>query len=123
MDVAMSHYQQALDKLTMEGTILPTSGNSAMQLAEIYTSMGVMTHEAGDFRDAEVYYHKALRLQQRSLRENHPCIVQTLIHLARLQRDSGATISALTSLAKLEKLLKGRENQQEFVTLLTLQAD
>jgi len=124
LDVAMSHYQQALDNVTSASTTLPTSGSAAMELAEIYSSIGQANHEKGDIQQAEEYYRKALRVQQRAVRENHPSIVDTLIHLARLQRDSGADLdSALGSLAKAEFLLKGRENHREFATFLTLQAD
>jgi tetratricopeptide (TPR) repeat protein len=124
LDVAMSHYRQALDKVTMASTSLPTSGSAAMELANIYSYIGQANHEKGDLEQAEEYYRKALRVQQRALRENHPSIVETLIHLARLQRDSGASEdSALAALAKAEMLLKGRENHREFARLLMLKAD
>jgi len=124
LDSALSHYQQALDKVTAASTSLPTSGSAAMELADIYNHIGQAKHEKGDLEQAEEYYRKALRVQQRAVRENHPCIVETLIHLARLKRDSGAsTDSALADLAKAETLLRGREKHPEFARLLMLKAD
>lgn len=124
MDVAMSHFQQALDKVTTSGKGLPTSGTVAVELAEIYNNIGQVNHERGNLEQAHEYYRKALRLQQHALRVNHPCIVETMIHLARLQRDSGASEdSALAALSKAEALLKGRENHREFSRVLMLKAD
>lgn len=124
LDLAMSHYQQALDQVTGSGKRLPTTGTAAQELAEIYSNMGQAYHEKGDIEKAEEYYRKALRIQQRALRVNHPCIVETLINLARLQRDSGAgTDVALGSLAKAEALLKGRETDREFASILMVKAD
>jgi tetratricopeptide (TPR) repeat protein len=124
LDVAMSHYQQALDKVTDATKSLPTTGTAAQELAEIYSNIGQAYHEKGDVEKAGEYYRKALRTQQRALRENHPCITETLINLARLQRDSGAGIDvALASLAKAEVLLKGRETHREFANILMVKAD
>eukprot|EP00746_Dinoflagellata_sp_MGD_P003879 gnl/MRDRNA2_/MRDRNA2_107512_c0_seq1.p1 gnl/MRDRNA2_/MRDRNA2_107512_c0~~gnl/MRDRNA2_/MRDRNA2_107512_c0_seq1.p1 ORF type:complete len:535 (-),score=121.51 gnl/MRDRNA2_/MRDRNA2_107512_c0_seq1:211-1815(-) len=123
-DVAMLYYQQALDKIAASSTSLPTSGSPAIELAEIYTNIGQLKQETGSLEQAGEYYHKALRVQYRAMRQNHPRIVETLIHLARLQRDSGASEdSILAALAKAENLLNGRENQREFARILMLKAD
>lgn len=123
-DAAMSYYQEALDKITAASTSLPTSGSVAIELAEIYLNIGQLKHERGDLKQAGEYYHKALRLQYRTMRHNHPRVVETLIHLARLQRDSGASEdSVLAALANAETLLTGRENHREFARVLMLKAD
>lgn len=124
LDVAMSHYQQALDKVTGASKSLPTTGSAAQELAEIYNNIGQAYHEKGDLAQAGEFYRKALRLQQRAMRQHHPCIVETYINLARLQRDSGASADvALVDLAKAEVLLKGRETHREFASVLIVKAD
>jgi len=123
LDVAMSHYEQALDKVTGSKSP-PTTGTAAHKLAGIYRNMGQALHEKGDIEKAGEYYRKALRLQQRTLRANHPCITETLTNLARLERDSGAGIDvALATISKAEVLLKGRETHREFANILMVKAD
>jgi len=124
LDVAMSYYKQALDKVTGTSSSLPATGTAAQELGEIYDSIGQVYHEKGDIEQAREYYHKALRVQRRAMRENHPCIVDTLINLARLERDSGAGVNlALEELAKAEVLLKGRETHRQFASTLVVKAD
>jgi tetratricopeptide (TPR) repeat protein len=123
LSVATSYYQQALGKVNAAGPNLPTSGSTAVELGEIYISSGLANHESGNIQQAEEYYRKALHILRRSVRANHPCIVEALIFLAQLQRDTGATESALATLAKAESSLKGRENHAQFANFLALQAD
>lgn len=123
LDVAMSYYKQALDKMTDANMNLPTTGSAAKELGEIYNNIGQAYHEKGNLEQAGEYYNKAHRLQQRTLRENHPCVVETLINLARLKRDSGSVALALAGLAKAEALLKGRETHREFASILVVKAD
>jgi len=123
-DVALSCYQQALDKIDAASTSLPTSGSAAIELAEIYKNIGQLKQERGNLEQANEYYRKALRIQKRTMRHDHPRLVETLIHIARLQRDSGASLdSALAALAEAETLLTGRENNREFARVLMLKAD
>jgi len=122
-DDAMSYYQQALDKVAAASTSLPMSGSVAIELAEIYKNIGQLKQEIGNLEQADEHYHKALRVQQRAMRHNHPRIVETLTLLARLLRDSGGSVdSALTALAKAETLLEGRENHREFARVLMVKA-
>jgi len=120
----MSYYQQALTKVTASSKALPSTGSAALELAEIYNNIGQAYHDKGDIDQAGEYYRKALRVQQRAMRANHPCIVETLINLVRLQRDSGATADvALAALEKAEAMLKGRDAHREFAITLMVKAD
>lgn len=124
LDLALTHYRKALDMHMALGERMGQATGAAVELAATYNYLGQALHDKGDVEHAEEYYRKALRLQQKALHKDHPCIAETLLNIARAQRDNGAGSDAcLVTMDWAENILRGRESVPEYRTLLTFKAD
>lgn len=124
LDKALAHYKKALDQHMAMGELMGQATGAAVELAATYNHLGQALHDKGDVEHAEEYYRKALRLQQKALSKEHPSIAETLLNIARAQRDSGAKPQeALATMDWAETILRGRESVPEYTSLLTLKAD
>jgi len=113
LDDALVQYKQATESLfALGGEQMARTGGNAVTLARIYNSQGAALHDKGDVKQAEEFYQKALRLQKAALRTNHPSIGETLVNVARSQRDSGDNAAALRTLQDAEGLLPKTATRQ-----------
>lgn len=124
LDEAIMHYNQALKQHIALGERMGKGTGAAMELSASYNHLGQALHDKGDVEHAEENYRKALRVQQKQLPKDHPCIAETLLNIVRAQRDTGlGSDAALKTLEWAEKLLQGREFGREYVGVLTIKGD
>lgn len=122
LDEAMKLYKQSLDKqVGLSGKVGQQTG-ATLELVATYNAMGRSLHDKGELEHAEEYYFKALRLQQKIFRTNHPSIVETLVNIAQAQRDSGSALEVpLATLERAETMVQGQG--ADFSDVKSLKAD
>lgn len=131
LDTALSLYRQALEQQSALGDKIGQAAarqdwkiGDAVELSRTYNHLGRAIHDKGDVEQAHDLYRKALRIQQKALRKNHPSIIETLMNIARAQRDAGEDIAvALATLEWGESLLQKDVVTKEYGTVLTMKAD
>jgi len=126
LETAVSYYKKAVEQYFPDGERLQqvTTNADAVELSQIYNRLGQVLHDRGDVQSAAEHYQKALRLQQKTLRSNHPRIAETFMNMARNQRDSGQGFAtALATLVQAEALLKDQASGPEYASLLSMKAD
>lgn len=122
LDEALAKYKQAAAGLFALGEQAARKGGNAIVLARIYNSWGAALHDKGDIKQADELYQKALRLQRSALRASHPSIAETLVNMARSQRDAGDGAAALNTLHEAEELLPKTATRQ-YTYVLVVKAD
>lgn len=122
LDEALVQYKQAAKSLLALGEQAARKGGNAIILAKIYNSWGTALHDKGDVKQADEFYQKALRLQRTAARANHPSIAETLVNIARSQRDAGDGAAALRTLHDAEELLPKTATRQ-YTYVLVVKGD
>lgn len=118
LEDALEKYKQAAEALLALGEQTARSGGNAITLSKIYNSWGTALHDKGDIKQADDLYQKALRVQKAALRASHPSIAETLVNIARAQRDEGDGAAALRTVQDAEELLPKTATRQHWYVLV-----
>lgn len=126
LETAISYYKQAVEQYFADGERFAQvkTDADAVELSQIYNRLGQALHDRGDIQSAAEHYQKALRLQKKILKAEHPRIAETLMNIAKNQRDSGEGFgTALATIDQAESMLKDRTTVPEYASLMSMKAD
>jgi len=126
LEKAISYFKRAKEQYFADGERLQhvKTDADAVELSQIYNRLGQVLQDRGDVHSAAEHYQKALRLQQKSLRAGHPRVAETLMNMAKNQRDAGEGFAAaLATLAQAEPLLQEHTSAPQYAALLSMKAD
>jgi len=106
IDQATSYFGQAIKQREAIGARLHSSEMGGPETALTYSLLGGAHHMRGDIKQAVDLYHKAMRVQSRTLRPGHPDLIGSRLSLSRAQRDLGDSASALDTVIMTERTLR-----------------
>lgn len=114
LDDAKTYSQQAID------SVIGTSVESTIQLAEALNALGDVLINTADFRTAIDQYKKALVLQEKIYHSEHPELIKTLTNLGAALETKGDDQNALEAYIRAKNIAEHHYQQYQFESIRAL---
>mmetsp|Transcript_61532 Transcript_61532/g.156306 ORF Transcript_61532/g.156306 Transcript_61532/m.156306 type:complete len:541 (-) Transcript_61532:60-1682(-) len=122
VEEAFKWMQKASEQLEVSRT--SAQGVTELVAAKVSSYLGSAYHLKGNVAKAMDLYHKAMRVQAKSLRPSHSDLLATRVSMARAQRDMGDSDGAMRAIEAIEKTSRNGPNEgPDLSRVLVLKSD